>query len=364
MFFCHQCQNYMEPRELQCSICDSEFIEEVEEQPGLDDMANPFLGLFGAVPGEIPSQNPNNPSTNLQQQMIVDLLSLLSNIPARNGVDEHGRGGVRIGDYVFGNLDDILEQLVDTPQQRGISDEEIAQLERVEVEGECPVCQEEYTKVNEAGDSEAKMAEQIRLPCKHVFHGECITKWLKVNGTCPVCRFSLLKEDTESSNQPNDAPNDEQARAHQARELEDRANRFISRMFVPHPPRETGVSVSDQSPERRQRETEPNPPIPIPAGLDQFLNTFLGGVQSSNVHGTTTQSSNPFASMFDTLNSGTGQTQFQTFTSPNGFVFMSSSMSSNRQSSDAQRGNNRPNQSPSNEPSNPNRETLYDPDVD
>lgn len=29
----------------------------------------------------------------------------------------------------------------------------------------------------------------IRLQCAHVFHSECLRKWLAVNETCPFCRL-------------------------------------------------------------------------------------------------------------------------------------------------------------------------------
>lgn len=40
-------------------------------------------------------------------------------------------------------------------------------------------------------DDEAK-----KLPCKHYFHPSCILEWLKLHGTCPVCRKNLNGEDT------------------------------------------------------------------------------------------------------------------------------------------------------------------------
>ena len=57
------------------------------------------------------------------------------------------------------------------------SEETLRNLPRVkftdsEEHKECQVCQEDY-KVGE---------ETLKLPCKHIYHPDCILNWLKLNG--------------------------------------------------------------------------------------------------------------------------------------------------------------------------------------
>ncbi|XP_047312318.1 E3 ubiquitin-protein ligase MPSR1-like [Impatiens glandulifera] len=52
---------------------------------------------------------------------------------------------------------------------------------------ECPICLSEY----EIG------GELKEMPCKHRFHMGCIEKWLGMNGSCPVCRYSMPVETKE-----------------------------------------------------------------------------------------------------------------------------------------------------------------------
>uniref|UniRef100_A0A0X3P4M6 RING-type E3 ubiquitin transferase n=2 Tax=Schistocephalus solidus TaxID=70667 RepID=A0A0X3P4M6_SCHSO len=50
----------------------------------------------------------------------------------------------------------------------------------------CPICFDDYA----AGEV------VITLPCEHFFHENCITRWLKEHGTCPICRKNLAGHDT------------------------------------------------------------------------------------------------------------------------------------------------------------------------
>ncbi|KAJ3053364.1 hypothetical protein HK097_004458 [Rhizophlyctis rosea] len=106
------------------------------------------------------------------------------------------------GDYVFGSngLDDVITRLMEQHAQRtqppSASEETINSLPTLKValselgeHTECPVCQDDYVE----GEDITKM------PCKHVFHPACIREWLKVNGTCPVCRYSLVGSKEEKT---------------------------------------------------------------------------------------------------------------------------------------------------------------------
>ncbi|KAJ2130699.1 hypothetical protein IW145_000903 [Coemansia sp. RSA 521] len=138
---------------------------------------------------------------------------MTSLIGALGGAPRDGAGGLgqmfgvpigNLGDYAWGqnSFDDIITHIME--QNQGVhapppaTEDSILNLprrkiapEEVDKKFECGICMEEY-KAEE---------EVMTLPCKHVYHLECIDHWLKMNGTCPICRTR-----TDEDHAPHSAP--------------------------------------------------------------------------------------------------------------------------------------------------------------
>ncbi len=167
--------------------------------------------LFGNPWGQGGPNNPNNPEARRDRGAqppfaggLADLLSSLYNPTA----------GIH-GDAVFSQeaLDRIVTQLMEASPHTNAappaSQTAIESLEKKQVDdemlgpegkAECTICIDELKK----GD------EVVVLPCKHWYHGECVTLWLKEHNTCPVCRMPIESRPADSSgnnNNPNPNPN-------------------------------------------------------------------------------------------------------------------------------------------------------------
>ena len=84
----------------------------------------------------------------------------------------------------LGNLSSRLSRLMQVLQEitertnskAPASEETIQNLEWVSEQCECGIC------------SETTFEKARKLPCNHVYHNECITKWLRMQSNCPMCR--------------------------------------------------------------------------------------------------------------------------------------------------------------------------------
>lgn len=95
------------------------------------------------------------------------------------------------GSYFLGpGLHELIEELTqnDRPGQPPATEPAIEAMPKVRITPEhlrdgssCPVCKEEFV-----------VEEEVReMPCKHVYHADCIVPWLRMHNSCPVCRQEL-----------------------------------------------------------------------------------------------------------------------------------------------------------------------------
>ncbi|KAK8716181.1 hypothetical protein V6N13_043499 [Hibiscus sabdariffa] len=57
--------------------------------------------------------------------------------------------------------------------------------------GDCSIFLEEFKEEEEGSE----------IMCEHVFHSGCVEKWLRINRSCPVCRFLMPTEEGASDMQ-------------------------------------------------------------------------------------------------------------------------------------------------------------------
>lgn len=77
-------------------------------------------------------------------------------------------------------------------QDRGLSDQLISYLvpwkyksgffSRKTNHEDCPICLSTFRN----------RERLITLPCKHNYHAGCVAKWLKIDKTCPVCKYEVF----------------------------------------------------------------------------------------------------------------------------------------------------------------------------
>jgi hypothetical protein len=137
-------------------------------------------GFDGMMASMIAQQfgGPRNPFSHLLQ-------SMTSTGFMRNGPSQ--RGGENVDNMSY---EQLLQRFGDGSENRGATTETISSLptstvndpsQLPEDKRQCCICLEDFSQ----GDG------RTSLPCLHGFHTDCVNKWLKSNGSCPICKSSV-----------------------------------------------------------------------------------------------------------------------------------------------------------------------------
>lgn len=228
-YFCYQCNHTVTitlfpTDDLLCPTCNGGFLEEYQNpnpDPPHSAVAIPLPAFLTNLPLFFPSplQNPDNFPTYLGLpdpfDPFVFLHNYLASLRSRGAnfdvVIENGApDGANMGDYFVGpGLEQLIQQLAENdPNRHGTppaARSAVEALPTVNVDSkllssdlaQCAVCKEDF----ELG------MEVKQMPCKHVYHSDCILPWLDLHNSCPVCRYELPTDDPDYENRARDREN-------------------------------------------------------------------------------------------------------------------------------------------------------------
>ncbi|KAJ9552924.1 hypothetical protein OSB04_016969 [Centaurea solstitialis] len=108
-----------------------------------------------------------------------------------------------LGDYFIGpDLEQLIQQLAENdPNRYGTppaSKSVVQNLPSVKITDD--LLESDYSDCAVCKDSFELHEEAKQLPCKHVYHQDCIVPWLELHNSCPVCRYELPTDDPEYEN--------------------------------------------------------------------------------------------------------------------------------------------------------------------
>jgi len=103
----------------------------------------------------------------LHSLISFDVLELLHNPTSTNGADR----------------DTIRSYTTESKYKKQQAKDDESKSDEKEEEDKCAICWSEFEE-----DEDVR-----RLPCIHLFHIECVDKWLKMNKSCPICRQDIIK---------------------------------------------------------------------------------------------------------------------------------------------------------------------------
>ncbi|XP_062171500.1 E3 ubiquitin-protein ligase RDUF1-like [Alnus glutinosa] len=230
-YWCYRCTRFVHmwtENNLICPYCDGGFIEEIETAPSSENpnrrFATSAMYLFGSngqdsdrAPSPVSRRSRRRSGNRSPFNPVIVLRGGAAETAGEGDGERHsfelyyddGAGsGLRplpptMSEFLMGSgFDRLLEQLAQIevtglgrPENPPASKAAIESLPTIEIggchvrsESHCAVCKEAFELGSEARE----------MPCKHIYHSDCILPWLSLRNSCPVCRHELPSERNEA----------------------------------------------------------------------------------------------------------------------------------------------------------------------
>lgn len=137
------------------------------EDFGRDELNSIVAGIRESPPRESPPVRAENPNTRRQDDIDPDNMTY----------EELQSLGEAVGQQNRGLSQDLIRRLPTFKYKTGF-------FSKKKKMGECVICYAAYR----SGDM------LTTLPCAHMFHSECINRWLKESKNCPLCYEEVKDE--------------------------------------------------------------------------------------------------------------------------------------------------------------------------
>lgn len=240
-YWCYSCNRFVRVASqdsISCPDCDSGFIEEVDSPPPRSSSLSesrrrrfPAAAMYMTPQNSEQNAAGSSPALRRSRRNGGDRSPFNPVIVLRGPSDGGSSGGAAaagvgfqlyyddgagsglrplpatMSEFLLGSgFDRLLDQLaqieanglgrIENPPASKAAIESMPTIEiedsHVDTESHCAVCKDPFELGNEARE----------MPCKHLYHSDCILPWLSLRNSCPVCRFEL-PTDTRDAGEPN-----------------------------------------------------------------------------------------------------------------------------------------------------------------
>ncbi|XWS28804.1 hypothetical protein CRYUN_Cryun25bG0102600 [Craigia yunnanensis] len=234
-YWCYSCSRLVRVLALEngtndtvtCPYCDGGFIEEIESS---DNHNRLFPAMYMITSNDNNRQNSNrarnlvfrrNRRSSVDRSNINPIIVLRGNTDYDNNTtdgnnsgfeflyDDGSGSGLRplptsMSESLMGlGFDRLLEQLsqieitgLGQPENPPASKSAIESMPTIQIET-THVCSETYCAV--CKECFELGTEAREMPCKHIYHQDCIIPWLSLRNSCPVCRHEMPSDRNESN---------------------------------------------------------------------------------------------------------------------------------------------------------------------